>query len=80
MNMTTFSGPAGVATYRAAALTSGLSLYAKTGMRPNRAWTPSAMLKAAGGITGRTYRRGEYTLAVADLTAWLDANGTTGEA
>ena len=50
--MTMFVGKSGVDTFRAIALRSGLSLYAKTGMKPNRAWTPTKMLKVAGTITG----------------------------
>ena len=76
--MTTFVGKSGVDTFRAVALRSGLSLYAKTGMKPNRAWTPGNMLKAAGEITGVKYRRGEYQRAIAHLTTWLETNGTTG--
>jgi hypothetical protein len=74
-----FSGPAGVATYRAIALKHGLKLYAKTGMRPNRAWTPTAMLRAASEITGLNYRRGQYETAAADLDGWIAVNGTRGE-
>ena len=76
--MTTFTGTAGVNTYRAIALKSGISLYAKTGMKPNRAWTPSNMLRAAGEITGKAYKRGQYAEAVADLKDWIEANGTAG--
>jgi len=73
-----FTGEAGVATYRAIALKHGLKLYANTGMKPNRAWTPTAMLRTAGQITGKTYKRGQYRQAIADLTAWINANGTSG--
>ena len=76
--MTMFVGKSGVDTYRAIALRSGLHLYMKTKMKPNRAWTITAMLRAAGQITGETYRRGDYIRAIRDLTAWLDANATTG--
>lgn len=74
-----FSGPDGVATYQAIVLKHGLALYAKTRMRPNRAWTPTAMLATAGKITGKTYKRGAYAQAVADLEQWIEANGTAGE-
>ena len=77
--MTIFTGTDGVKTYRAAVLKSGLAMYAKCGMKPNRAWTPSAMLRAAGEITGKKYRRGEYQRAVSDLGAWLANFGTTGD-
>ena len=75
----TFSGPGGVATYRAIALKHGLKLYADTGMKPNRAWTPTAMLRTAGEITGQTYKRGQYRQAIRDLTVWINANGTIGD-
>lgn len=74
-----FEGPKGVATYRAIVLKHALKLYAKTGMKPNRAYTPTAMLRAAGQITGKVYRRGQYDLAIADLESWIAANGTNGK-
>jgi hypothetical protein len=58
--------------YRARVIASSLRLYAKTGMKPNRAYTPTSMLKAASGITGEKYKRGEYLKAAADLTALAD--------
>jgi hypothetical protein len=78
-NPLVFKGPDGVKTYRAMVLRAGLRLYAKTGMKPNRAWTPGAMLRAAGLITGKTYKRREYDKAVRDLGAWLANFGTMGE-
>ena len=71
-----FEGPNGVATYRAIAIKSGLKLYADTGMKPNRAWTPTAMLATAGNITGKTYKRGQFREAIADLEDWIQINGT----
>ena len=76
--MTIFAGERGVKTFRAISLKAGLRLFSKTGMKPNHAWTPTAMLKAAGTITGKVYKRGQYDLAVTDLDAWIDSNGTTG--
>ena len=69
---TAFVGPDAIALYRATAIRSGLKMYAKCGMRPNRAWTPTAMLKAAGEITGKTYKRGQYLSAAADLEIWAN--------
>jgi hypothetical protein len=69
---TTFAGPDAVALFRATSLASGLRLYAKTGMKPNRAWTPSAMLHAAGAITGKRYKRGQHQQAADDLKVWAD--------
>jgi len=71
-----FEGSNGVATYRAVAIKHGLKLYAATGMKPNRAWTPTAMLATAGQITGKAYKRGQFQQAIADLDAWLQINGT----
>lgn len=68
----TFSGD-GVRLYQAIALRSGLMMYAKCRMKPNRAWTPTAMLRAVEAILpGKHYRRGEYDRAAADLTFWIN--------
>lgn len=68
--------------YIAASLKVGLRLYAKSGIKPNRAWTPSAMLKQANKITGKTYKLGkrdEYLRAANDIQLvideWLDNGG-----
>ena len=74
-----FAGPEGVATFRAITLKSAIKFYAKTGMKVNRAYTPTAMLKAAGQITGHPYRRGQFAQAVADLELWIAQNGSTGQ-
>lgn len=70
---TVFAGPDAVRLFQAAAIASALRLYAKTGMQANRAYTPTAMLKAASAITGKAYKRGKYEQAAADLTTWCDA-------
>jgi hypothetical protein len=77
--MTTFTGTAGVSTYQAIVLKSALKLYARTGMKVNRAYTPTNMLKLAGQITGQKFKRGEYMPAHDALAEWIEANGTTGE-
>ena len=69
---TTFAAEDAVALYRAKALASDLLLYAKSGKKPNRAWTATSMLAAASKITGRTYKRGQCELAAADLKRWAD--------
>lgn len=76
--MLVFTGKEGVNTFRAVALKIGLSMYAKTGMQPNRMWSPRNMLRAASGITGKAYKRGAYAAAIADLETWIAANGTAG--
>lgn len=76
--MTTFAGREGVNTYRAIALKSGIKLYAKTKMKPNRMWTPTAMKTLAEHITGRTFKRGAWDQMIEALDAWIAAHGTTG--
>lgn len=65
-----FVGADAVSLFRAATIASGLRLYAATGMKPSRAYTPSAMLAAAAGITGKRYKRCEYLKAAADVSLW----------
>jgi len=67
---TTFTG-SGVALYRAAAIRTALALYAKTGLKVNRAYTPTAMMRAASSITGRTFKARDYAGAIAALEAWI---------
>lgn len=67
-----FVGADATKLYSATVLKSALRLYAKTGMKVNRAYTPSAMLAAAERITGKTYRRGQYQQAQDDLQTWCD--------
>ena len=70
--MTTFNGPAGVSVFRALTIARALRLYDKTGMKVNRAYTPTAMLKAAAEITGLTFKRGEYEKAAQALTLFAE--------
>lgn len=58
-----FSGPEAVGRYRAITIAAGLRLYARTGMKPNRAYTPKAMMKAAQAITGQTFKPRDYQAA-----------------
>jgi hypothetical protein len=67
-----FVGPDAVALFRARVIASALRLYAKTGIKANRAYTPTNMLTAATSITGKRYKRGQYELAADDITAWAD--------
>ena len=68
----TFTGSA-VDTFVASSLRTGLRMYAQCGMRPNRQWSPSAMLARAGQITGKTFKRGDYAGAIAALSAYIDS-------
>lgn len=72
-----FVGKDAVRLFQATALASGLRLYARSGMKPNRAWTPTAMLKLASSFTGKAYKRGAYLAAAEDVKAWADAMAAT---
>jgi len=66
--MTTFSGPAAVNVFGMTVLASGLRMYAKCGMIPNRGYTPTKMLRAAETYTGKKFKRGQYLEAADALT------------
>lgn len=53
-------------------LKSAIKLYVKTGIKPNSSYTPMNMLRKAGEITGKTYKRGQLQIAHADLQAMYD--------
>jgi hypothetical protein len=57
----------GIEAFRLLVIAQGLELYAKTRMLPNRAYTPTAMLRNATAATGKRYKRGQYVEAAADL-------------
>ena len=69
---TGFIGPDAVAFYRATVIAGGLRLYAKTGMQPNRAYTPTAMMRAAREITGKKFAARDYIGAADALKVWAD--------
>jgi len=58
--------------YTAIVLRSALKLYAKTGMKANRAYTPTKMMKTAARITGQRFAPRDYMGAHDALTAWLE--------
>ena len=55
--------------YAALALSSGLKLYASTGIKPNRFWTPKAMMSAAERLTGQKFKARDYLAASAACRA-----------
>lgn len=72
-----FVGKDAVALFRAKAIAGALKLYAKTGMKANRAYTPSAMLAAAKEITGKDYRgKTKYMDAYEGIMEWARAMET----
>ncbi len=78
--MTSFSGNHGMAVYRALVIASGLKLYAKTGMKPNRTYTPSAMMKAASELTGQAFKARDYFEAAKALTTFAELHAPAGRA
>lgn len=56
--------------YQALAVASALRLYARTGMKANRAYTPTQMMLTAQRITGQVFKPHAYMVAAAALTAW----------
>jgi hypothetical protein len=67
------SGPKAVNLYRAKVILSGINLYLKTGMQPNRMYTPTNMKAVASEYTGKQYKNGRKALeqAAADLDAYM---------
>ena len=70
--MTTFTGPAEVNVYRAITIKHGLKLYMNTGMKPNRAYTPTAMMRTAKEITGAKLKARDYAGAIKALDEWIE--------
>ena len=69
---TTFVGPDAVLLVQAITLKAGLRLYARSGIRANRHFSPTSMLQQAASITHKTYKRGAYSQAADDLQIWVD--------
>tara|TARA_R110000868_G_scaffold135728_1_gene348280 strand:+ start:345 stop:557 length:213 start_codon:yes stop_codon:yes gene_type:complete len=57
--------------YAIVVLASALKLYAKTGIKASRAYTPTNMLATATRHTGNKYKRGDYMTAHDDLRALI---------
>ena len=67
--------PEGIARFKAVAIRGALKLHIATKgqMRVNSAYTPTAVLRTAGNITGKTYKRGQQQAALDDITKLLEA-------
>lgn len=68
---TSFVGASAVNVFAAIALKHGLKLYAATGMRPNRMYTPKNMMAAAERTTGKKFKARDYAGAVEALELWI---------
>jgi hypothetical protein len=69
-----FAGERGVAMYQALVVKSALGLYARTGLKANRAYTPKAMMATAKRITGVSRGARDYYGAIEDLERWIEEN------
>jgi hypothetical protein len=56
--------------YQALAIAKALELYAATGIKVNRAYTPKNMLAMAAKLTGQKYKARDYLQAAAALRAY----------
>jgi hypothetical protein len=65
---TSFVGKEAVDVYAMTVIASGLLFYARTGMKPNRAYTPKAMMQAAEKYTGKKFKARAYLEAAEALT------------
>jgi hypothetical protein len=63
----------GIEVFRLLVIAQALELYAKTGIKANTAYTPTAMLRNATMATGKRYKRGQYYEAAADLRQVVDS-------
>lgn len=59
--------------FRLLVIAQALELYAKTGIKANTAYTPTAMLRNATMATGKCYKRGQYYEAAADIRQVVDS-------
>jgi hypothetical protein len=67
-----FAGPDATRLYAAMQIKSFIGLYQKCGMIPTRGMTITRMLEAATRYTGQTYKRGQASKAMDDLTIWIE--------
>lgn len=68
---TTFVGKEQTLAYAAIVIAHGLELYAATGIKPNRAYTPANMMKMAMKITGRRFKARDYRGAALALKEYV---------
>lgn len=69
-NAASFEGRGAVDVYAMAVIASGLRLYAKTGIKPNRAYTPTAMVRMARVHLGPELAKG---IGARDYLGWADS-------
>lgn len=70
--MTTITGARNMERMRAIVIAHGLEVYAQTGMKVNRAYTPRNMIKAATEITGKKFKARDYLGAAKALREFAE--------
>ncbi|QIV65883.1 hypothetical protein Cp1R7AA1_020 [Mesorhizobium phage Cp1R7A-A1] len=68
----------GVSVFQAITIKSALKLYAKTGIKANRAYTPTNMMAMAKKITGKKLAARDYMGGVAALESWIEEQKAAG--
>lgn len=71
--MQVFDTPELIDCFAITVVASAIKLYRKTGMKANRAYTPTNMLAFASKHTGKKYKRSELETAENDLRALVAA-------
>lgn len=69
---TVITGAENISKVRALIIASALNLYAKTGIKANRLYTPTNMMKAAREITGKQFKNRDYVGAAAALREYAN--------
>lgn len=69
---TVFTGANEVSVFQAIVIKNAIKLYVDTGMKANRAYTPTNMLATAGRIVGKTFKRGQLPEAQKELELWIE--------
>jgi hypothetical protein len=77
MSTTSFVGPSAVEVFRAIVIANALDLYARTGMKANRMYTPANMRRTAEHITGKKFKARDYAGMAAALREYAGKTAET---
>lgn len=61
--------------FQAIVIRRALELYKRTGIKANRAYTPTNMMRTAAAITGKKFLSRDYMGAAQALGEWIEAQG-----
>lgn len=68
-----FVGPLAVKWHGVVGLRAAIKMYKEAGIIPTHGVGITLMMRSATAITGKSYKRGQYDAAIADLTTWIQA-------